>query len=222
MASEMLPVSCPITQPQHCLKCQRHGSAHVAATCKQPHNTCGRCAGHHRTSDCFEANETNFQCSNCNVSGHDAVSSDYPAFLAKIADMQTKNPYTNYVFFPTENPSTWGRLRPVQQQHYQQMDTEGFTAVVRRPQRPTRHKNMTLRRPSPPANTYLPAPTTHIWRQPSPTNDKMFNIADSISPLLSQSPSNATHVTDLNSSSTLSLPQAKTRERAATTSNMST
>ena len=219
IASEMLPVSRPTTQPQRCLKCQRLGCAHIAATCKQPHDTCGRCAGHHRTSDCSETTEANYHCSNCNMPGHGAVSSDCPTFLAKIDDMQTKNPYTNYIFFPTESPLTWGRIQPVHQQSYPQMDAEGFTAVNRQPQRLTRHKNKSLRRPSPSANAHPLAATTHIWRQHSPTNDEMFKLADNIPLPPSQSSSTTVH-TVINSP-TLSPPQVKTRERAATTSNTS-
>ena len=37
-------------EPTRCLKCQ--GWNHLAKDCIEPHNTCGNCAGHHRTNQC--------------------------------------------------------------------------------------------------------------------------------------------------------------------------
>ncbi|KAI0039366.1 hypothetical protein FA95DRAFT_1599856, partial [Auriscalpium vulgare] len=40
-----------LAEPRRCLKCQRFGR-HIAAQCKQEHDTCGTCGGNHLTKDC--------------------------------------------------------------------------------------------------------------------------------------------------------------------------
>jgi hypothetical protein len=56
--NEMLQVERPSSSPRRCLKCQKLDTAHMAATCKSPHDICGRCAGQHRTTTCKETVST--------------------------------------------------------------------------------------------------------------------------------------------------------------------
>ncbi|KAF8209501.1 hypothetical protein K438DRAFT_1572132, partial [Mycena galopus ATCC 62051] len=51
-------------EPVRCVKCQGF-DGHFAATCKTTFDVCGRCAGHHRTSDCLEPERGKRRCTNC-------------------------------------------------------------------------------------------------------------------------------------------------------------
>jgi hypothetical protein len=105
--SVMLMAERPSPSPQRCLKCQRLDTAHIAATCKSPHDVCGICAGKHRTKTCKITNTKEFHCSNCMISGHGAVSGGCPHYQRQISLVCAKNPYTSYLHFPTESPRTW-------------------------------------------------------------------------------------------------------------------
>jgi hypothetical protein len=95
------------TDPQRCLKCQKIGVAHRAAECKSIHDTCGRCAGLHRTDTCTVDNPEEFQCVNCKVSGHASVDRNCPVFMGKMRISHAKFPDYQYRYFPTEDPQSW-------------------------------------------------------------------------------------------------------------------
>jgi hypothetical protein len=93
--------------PQRCLKCQKIGVAHRAAECKSIHDTCGRCAGMHRTNDCTIANPDEFKCVNCDMAGHASVDRSCPTFCKKMKVTHAKFPDYRYRYFPTKDPATW-------------------------------------------------------------------------------------------------------------------
>jgi hypothetical protein len=93
--------------PQRCLKCQKIGVAHRAAECKSIHDTCGRCAGMHRTNDCTITNPDEFRCVSCNTAGHASVDRSCPSFCRKMKATHAKFPDYRYRFFPTKDPATW-------------------------------------------------------------------------------------------------------------------
>lgn len=53
-----------------CFKCQGYG--HIGKVCNDKKDTCGRCAGAHRTEKC-EAENDKLQCVNCAREGRDAA-----------------------------------------------------------------------------------------------------------------------------------------------------
>jgi len=60
---------CRVTAPdlnrevRRCFKCQQYG--HLIKDCKEKSDTCGRCAGTHRTSLCNKNDSRQLKCSNC-------------------------------------------------------------------------------------------------------------------------------------------------------------
>ena len=93
--------------PHRCLKCQLIGTAHRAAECKSIHDTCGRCAGMHRTATCKVDDPAAFKCVNCKTTGHATVDRNCPKFLEKMRDTHARFPDYQYRFFPTQDPETW-------------------------------------------------------------------------------------------------------------------
>jgi hypothetical protein len=93
--------------PQRCLKCQKIGVAHKAAECRSIHDTCGRCAGMHRTAMCTITNTDDFKCVNCGVDGHASVDRNCPTFCNKMKATHARFPDYQYRFFPTKDPQTW-------------------------------------------------------------------------------------------------------------------
>jgi hypothetical protein len=93
--------------PHRCLKCQQIGVAHRAAECKAIHDTCGRCAGAHKTDACQVEDQANFRCVNCKVTGHASVDRGCTFFLTKMREKHDRFPDYRYRFFPTQDPQTW-------------------------------------------------------------------------------------------------------------------
>ena len=89
-------------EPTRCLKCQ--GWNHFAKDCNEEKNTCGSCAGEHRSSSCL-VNER--QCVSCKTDNHASWSRSCPTFLRKIEEYNTRNPENSLQFFPTTDPWTW-------------------------------------------------------------------------------------------------------------------
>ncbi|KAF8076828.1 hypothetical protein FPV67DRAFT_1392108, partial [Lyophyllum atratum] len=98
-------------EPRRCLKCQFYGRTHIASECKQIHETCGTCAGHHRTKDCKEADTRKFACVNCRARGwrddHPSSARTCPVFLEAKERMKQRTPELRYKFYPTNDPTTW-------------------------------------------------------------------------------------------------------------------
>ncbi|KAF7354515.1 RNA-directed DNA polymerase from transposon X-element [Mycena venus] len=107
-----------LSEPVRCMKCQGIGLAHVAATCKSIHETCARCAGMHRTTDCTAADNER-ACANCKNAkreyrGHGAADRTCPIFEEKLHFSLERNPEAKYPYYPEPNdPSTWVTLEEV-------------------------------------------------------------------------------------------------------------
>ena len=89
-------------EPTRCLKCQ--GWNHFAKDCNEEKNTCGSCAGEHRSSSCL-VNER--RCVSCKTDDHASWSRSCPTFLRKTEEYNTRNPENSLQFFPTTDPWTW-------------------------------------------------------------------------------------------------------------------
>ena len=61
-----------------CLKCQ--GWNHIAKDCIETVDTCGNCAGQHRTNTC---KATNKKCASCKTDDHTSWSRQCPIFIKK-------------------------------------------------------------------------------------------------------------------------------------------
>jgi hypothetical protein len=93
--------------PHRCMKCQQVGTAHRAAECKSIHDTCGRCAGMHRTAACEVTDAAAFRCVTCNKMGHATVDRNCPKFIEKMRATHARFPDYQYRFFPTQDAATW-------------------------------------------------------------------------------------------------------------------
>ncbi|KAJ7037836.1 hypothetical protein C8F04DRAFT_1256745 [Mycena alexandri] len=91
---------------KRCAKCQRY-DGHMAHACRATEDTCGRCAGRHRTSDCSVTDAGPFACANCRVNGHAAVDRACPEFLKEQQKRRVRDPTIDYRYFPTSDPRTW-------------------------------------------------------------------------------------------------------------------
>ena len=88
--------------PLHCLKCQ--GWNHLAKDCPEERDTCGNCAGPHRTNSCL-SNEK--RCASCKTEGHGSWSRACPTFVRKIDEYNNRNPDNLLQYFPTADSWTW-------------------------------------------------------------------------------------------------------------------
>jgi hypothetical protein len=88
-------------EPIRCMKCQQWG--HLALTCASPHDKCGTCGEHHRTSDC---NSPGRFCVPCGVYGHPSWDRGCPTFGSKCEEMDQRTPGNQLPYFPTEEPWT--------------------------------------------------------------------------------------------------------------------
>ncbi|KAI0671293.1 hypothetical protein C8Q78DRAFT_933533, partial [Trametes maxima] len=101
-----------LQEPRRCLRCQKYSPAHLAASCSAKDETCGTCAGPHRTADCTVADTAYMQrfCVNCNEKGHASWDRDCPAFAEALDKLSARSPDNWYRFFPTADPRTWEML----------------------------------------------------------------------------------------------------------------
>ena len=89
-------------EPTRCLKCQ--GWNHFAKDCMEDKDTCGNCAGTHRTSSCTVEERA---CASCKTSGHASWSRTCPAFTKRLAEFNVRNPDNSLQYFPTTDVWTW-------------------------------------------------------------------------------------------------------------------
>ena len=89
-------------EPIRCLKCQ--GWNHFAKDCLEEKDTCGNCAGSHRTSDCQSSDRA---CASCKVKDHASWSRACPAFIKRAAEFNARNPDNSLQYFPTADVWTW-------------------------------------------------------------------------------------------------------------------
>ncbi|KAJ7645342.1 hypothetical protein B0H17DRAFT_959593 [Mycena rosella] len=97
-------------EPRRCAKSQSY-DGHLAYACPSMVDVCGRCAAAHRTGNCM-ANEADFCCVICKVSGHGAVSRDCPVFHKKQQHRRARNLTTGYRYIPTDDPRMWATDAP--------------------------------------------------------------------------------------------------------------
>ncbi|KAJ7686853.1 hypothetical protein B0H17DRAFT_940071 [Mycena rosella] len=99
-----------LDEPIRCLKCQ--GLGHVVGQCKSIHDTCARCAGMHRTSECRATDEER-ACANCRnakraFEGHGTADRSCPVFTDKLQASLERNVAAKYPYFPiAEDPTSW-------------------------------------------------------------------------------------------------------------------
>ena len=104
-----------LIEPRRCAKCQRHTNGHMAADCKELHDTCANCAGWHRTSTCKEKDPRNYRCANC-ISmkqqdiNHAAWDKQCPIYERRKAWLDLWFPGNKYKYYPTTDPKMWERL----------------------------------------------------------------------------------------------------------------
>ena len=96
-------------EPIHCLKC--HGWGHLAHDCAAPHDICGTCAQHHRTSTC--TNAAHPHCISCGIAGHASWDRNCLVFQHKCAEMNNRLEENNMPYYPTLEVWTQAREPPM-------------------------------------------------------------------------------------------------------------
>ena len=90
-------------EPIQCAKCQRYG--HIAKECISHKDTCAKCAGEHRTSDCD--NHLSRGCVSCKSDDHSSMDRfKCPEFARKCAVLESKRPENLMPYFPTDEAWT--------------------------------------------------------------------------------------------------------------------
>ena len=90
------------------MKCQSFEGSHFARDCTKLVDTCGTCAGNHRTKDCEVTSLDQRFCANCQEPGHGAWDRECPVYVAKAKKYQSHIADTCYRFYPErEDPTTW-------------------------------------------------------------------------------------------------------------------
>jgi hypothetical protein len=96
-----------IQEARHCMKCQGYRGGHVAANCRQIHDTCANCGGMHRSKDCKEPTDKTY-CCNCKSGDHKASDRHCPTFQKECERVASKVPENRYKYFPIAgDPRTW-------------------------------------------------------------------------------------------------------------------
>jgi hypothetical protein len=150
-------------EPVRCLKCQ--GWNHFARDCIAEKDTCGNCAGSHRTNSCQVEGRA---CVSCKANDHASWSRACPTFAKKIAEFNVRNPDNALQFFPTADAWTWSMVdkpaavtvRPpaqVQAPTTQAQARPSKTQLGKRPQRSKYQQCDTYM----PTDTYIPDYSRH-------------------------------------------------------------
>ena len=90
-------------EPLRCMKCQEWN--HKANECQWTIDTCGNCAGKHKTADCSHPRSK--RCVSCKTNSHASWSRECPVFLRKMKELSERHPENLMPFFPTNDPWTW-------------------------------------------------------------------------------------------------------------------
>jgi hypothetical protein len=140
-------------EPIRCMKCQ--GWNHFAKDCIEEKDTCGNCAGQHRTTSCLSAEKN---CASCKSGDHASWSRACPTFLKKLAEYNFRNPENSLQYFPTADPWSWTatEMRPVTHTH-----THAQTPSLPKQSQPRPSKIQLEKRPQQPLrrkyDTYIPS-----------------------------------------------------------------
>jgi hypothetical protein len=89
-------------EPLRCLKCQ--GWNHLARDCTEDKDTCGNCAGPHRTVSCLTSDK---RCVSCKTDDHASWSRKCPTFIRRTDEYNNRNPDNLLQYFPTADSCTW-------------------------------------------------------------------------------------------------------------------
>lgn len=97
-----------LPEPIRCMKCQSFEGSHFARDCRKTDDTCGTCAGNHRTKNCESTSQDQRYCANCREAGHAAWDRDCPVYQDKVKQYQSHIADARYRFYPErEDPTTW-------------------------------------------------------------------------------------------------------------------
>jgi hypothetical protein len=114
-----------IQEARRCMKCQGYRAGHIAANCKQDHDTCASCGQNHRTKDC-DAPQESMHCINCGTDGHRASDRNCPTFQKECQKVASRFPENNYIYFPVMNdPKTWGQTEQGTEMEERHVNKEG-------------------------------------------------------------------------------------------------
>ncbi|KIJ27901.1 hypothetical protein M422DRAFT_190378, partial [Sphaerobolus stellatus SS14] len=83
-------------EPQHCLKCQKVDTKHIAATCPSTKDICRTCGEEHRTMECKEKDPNRFKCANYNIHGHTSWGRECPAYQHSAQRLRQRDTEATY------------------------------------------------------------------------------------------------------------------------------
>jgi len=169
-----------LPEPIRCMKCQSFEGSHFARDCTSLKDTCGTCAGNHRTKDCEISSPEQRFCANCQEAGHAAWDRDCPVYLSKARKYQSHIADARYRFYPErDDPTTWALDSDDDQledhEHYTGNDQdERWQTAERRQHQPSIPRKPCPFPMSPPDNLHAQNTQTHpdspIDRPPSTTS----------------------------------------------------
>ena len=102
-------------EPLRCAKCQHYG--HFARDCISNRDTCAKCAGEHRTTDCDGRGSPH--CTPCGGE-HASWDRDCPSYEAEVAKFNNRNLENNMPYFPTDEAWTQ-EITPTEQKKFPQL-----------------------------------------------------------------------------------------------------
>jgi hypothetical protein len=118
-------------EPIRCLKCQ--GWNHFAKDCIEEKDTCGNCAGPHRTASCLTSEK---ECVSCKSKDHASWSRACPTFTRKLAEYNNRNPENSLQYFPTADSWSWTATEPPATQISMQRPQLSKVQQGKKPQQP--------------------------------------------------------------------------------------
>ena len=78
-----------LPEPIRCIKCQSFEGSHFTKDCMKLTDTCGTCAGNHRTKNCEVSSSDQCFCANCQELGHAAWDRECPVYITKAKKYQS-------------------------------------------------------------------------------------------------------------------------------------
>jgi hypothetical protein len=125
--------------------------------CTEEKDTCGNCAGPHRTNSCL-TNER--RCTFCKMDDHGSWSRTCPTFIRKAAEFNNRNPDNLLQYFPTADCWTWSAsLKSLTSPAPSPRTRPGNTQMGKRPQQQPQKQQRKKYDTYIPGDTYIPADT---------------------------------------------------------------